>query len=948
MNLIKKIKIVFLSFLSLLIPVGICTWAISGVIKQEQLKAEYVVSPFTEYVLNPTKGSVIYDDTTNGSDFLGYDVSSDFTYDSTNKIVELGNPKIKGGISISNTISFAHSSNPSLNYGEDQFLNSGAFGNDGTVVTSTTQLYPNSNFSSNRLFTIKLTSDITLTNNSTLSVGALIGTNASTGSSGGVINGSFVCLDLNGHNLIINNGSTLNAYGYIIDTKLNENGKHKGSIINNGVIYTGFVVEDYYGGGLTVGRGFSSQMPFCLYSLPYLACKVVNNNGSVIKAPTMLYANSVMNKTVLNRFGNNGDYFLQSESSDSILIIDTYNNLSANGKSYAENFRSYYTFNGDFKTNSLKLTIAFEKAGIKVNATIDMSQFAFFIPPYADISLVGEGSSFDLNMLLQFLPGSSLNVNKGTTLNLTSVDYRTFIKGDGTIVGLLEKDIRKGTSSGGIIERTEMPPSINTDFAYTRNEDGTDVTNSLYYFSSSDYSKYEKMENDMLLTANSRIKLNGRLSFENRTQSMISGYIEISDDSIADLTNNLSSVNCFSHFAETFANVNGASPLIDWVTSGTWPSPISFGGYVNEPLVMANANNQTDPNLIGRVFNPQRTIDSSLSNEVYYNFRKGYFLDILTDDYFAYCLNDSIGTVVNNLSEVSVTGSLTKIEGIDNNGNAIINGNKYIYFNNSFLATNYLSDDVNNNGSGLYIKDETTGSFNRIVNGTTTYTYNAERYAVDYRGAAFVGEFEQKVSIKAEQTGTNAFLGYIWDGDLIRGSRNNLPVKTEKNEIERRTLGIETRSSKISVKNLMIPDEFDTNIDQANSILVDASHLSQSNTAYNDFTLISGSSCDLSTDNESVEPEFSDWTFNGKYLSDSDKASENGNYANAWKITSDQLGIGKARREREEYYDYYYFQFTATYVSSNFSIEGVPLYERKLSTGSAIKYDEELDLWVKA
>ena len=919
----------------------------SGAIKEEQIKAEYVVSPFTNYVLYPTNGNVIYDDTFKASGFLGYDVSSDFTYNQATKTVELGDPKIAGGITISNSIVFGHASNSSLNYTESQFSDGALFANDGTVVTSDTRLYPNSKYPTNRLYTIKLTSDVNITNNAYISIGALIGTVASTGSSGGVINGDFVCLDLNGHKLTINSGCTLNAYGYIIDSKLDKDGKHTGSIVNNGTIYTGFVVEDYNGGGATVGRGFSSQMPFSLYSLPYLACKVVNNYGGNIKVPTMLYANSIMNKTVLNWFGSDSNYFLHAISDTSVLTIDTYNNLSADGKSYAENFRTFYNFNGNFKTNNLKLEIKFESSGISVNAIIDMAQFAFYIPPYADIILEGNGSTFDLNMLLQFLPGSSLKISENSRLSLTSTDFNTYVAPFN--VSGISKSIKEGTSNGGIIERTEMPPSSTTSFAYTRSDEN--VTNFLYNFNYDYYKKYEIEEKELLKSGDARIDIYGSVNVSNDGSHILSGFMEMGDKTIGDINNNFSNINAFPHLAETFGNVNGASPLANWYNplDGTWPTKISYGGYINQPLVIANANKQSDTSLVGRVFNPSKTVSGNLSSEVYYNYRKGYFYDILSKKYYIFDMDDSVGSVASDLNEIQVRGIIKEAEGIDEQGVVSFDGNKHIYFRNAFLETGYPSQNMQLNGSGLYIFDTIANSYNKITSGTVNYTYEAERYSKEFKAANSVGQYSIKARTSASQEGFKTWFGTDWNGDVVRGNWENLPLVDTYYEIEGTTisLGTQIKSSLVNVSNVKKIDTVKTDIDLSRT-LISGGHLSQNNLQYNDYSPISNASCTLAVNSDNSIIEYDEWSFYGEYLSE-DQTNNNGNNADGWTVTDNSiLGTGNMLRERYEYYDYYWFKTTGVSVNSDFSIDNVTLYQRGFSSGIAIKFDSESQIWIRA
>ena len=157
-KLSRTLKIILCALFSSFIPVALCTWAISGTIKQEQLKAEYKVNHFTEYVQNPTNGNVIFDDTlTQSGTYLGYDISSDFSYDSTNRTIDLGDPKT-GSITISQNIHLGHANDSSLNYSADQFSNSGNFANDGSVGGGLST--PNTKFATNRLYTIKLVSHV--------------------------------------------------------------------------------------------------------------------------------------------------------------------------------------------------------------------------------------------------------------------------------------------------------------------------------------------------------------------------------------------------------------------------------------------------------------------------------------------------------------------------------------------------------------------------------------------------------------------------------------------------------------------------------------------------------------------------------------------------------------------------------------------------------------------
>ena len=71
----------------------------------------------------------------------------------------------------------------------------------------------------NNLITIVLQNDLTLESNAKLVLEAQNGVTSGS-MSGNVISGKYTALDLNGHTLTIDEGSSLNAFGYVIDTKL--------------------------------------------------------------------------------------------------------------------------------------------------------------------------------------------------------------------------------------------------------------------------------------------------------------------------------------------------------------------------------------------------------------------------------------------------------------------------------------------------------------------------------------------------------------------------------------------------------------------------------------------------------------------------------------------------------------------------------------------------------
>lgn len=928
-KLSRTLKIILCALFSSFIPVALCTWAISGMIKQEQLKAEYNVNDFTKYVQKPTKGNVIFDDTlTQSGAYLGYDISSDFSYDSTNRAIDLGDPKA-GSITISQNIHLGHANDSSLNYSADQFSNTGNFANDGSVGGGLST--PNTKFATNRLYTIKLVSNVIIYSGVTFSVGAFLGTTGQ-GMSGGIINGNLVCLDLNGYTLTVSSGATLNAYGYIIDTKVGDDGQHIGKVVNNGSIYTGFVVEDFYGGGNTVGRGFASQMPFCLYSLPYLVCKVQNNYGSSIYAPTMLYAGGTANKTIINWFGPSSDYFLQLTSNDanSGLVIDTYNNLTNVRKEYISNFRTEYTFRGKFQQNSLKLNINFSANGNElVRATIDMAQFNFYIPPYARIYLKGDNSSINFNMNFCFMPGATLETDEGTSLNFSSISYDSYVQ------VAIKKSIKSGTSYGGIVSLSNFPPSINSGFSAS-NGDGD--TNNLYNFQISDFSKYITEENENISSGKARLIINGNLNFADSVNNLytLSGMAYISDTAESDLISNIDKVNTFFVKSENFGNVSDEISLGSWALDVTGiltniPTNLTYGGYIISPLLIVNANNNSNRNLIGRVFNAKSEVFSGLSNDVYFDFKDGYYYDITTGKYFGYVIDENQSFSTKDPNSLNAKGNFIEIDDVFEDHTVGINGDKYIYFEDTFLLSTEPANSENYLADGYYIQTtDNNGNvvYNKIRNNSVLYKFEADVIQRLFRGAEDTNNESFCYNIHNQKQNWRG----SWGDDSYSTEFYGLPTK--KFLIKEIAQGKQEIYGYLNIKDISNIDSFFNTTE--NAVNVEAVVLSQ--TAKRDIAYqLTDSVCTVYINGEDELVSSTDWKLDSNVTSP--------NHTDDWNESGKRPN---KTRSRNEYYKWYDMQKTETYVNGIYEKASIPLYKRSFVTDTKIKYDNNLKIWLRA
>ena len=89
------------------------------------------------------------------------------------------------------------------------------------------------------------------------------------GATQGVITKEYMCLDLNGHNITINNGGKLISDGLIIDSV----GTGQINVEGGGYLRTLAVIHDYRGGTMTQSYVNKDVFPFQVYQLPYLRCK---------------------------------------------------------------------------------------------------------------------------------------------------------------------------------------------------------------------------------------------------------------------------------------------------------------------------------------------------------------------------------------------------------------------------------------------------------------------------------------------------------------------------------------------------------------------------------------------------------------------------------------------------------------------------------------------------
>lgn len=283
----------------------------------------------------------------------------------------------------------------------------------------------------NRQYTIVLQNDLII--NGQMQVEGNYGVNTS-GATQGVIAKEYMCLDLNGHNITINNGGKLISNGLIIDSV----GTGQINVEGGGYLRTLAVIHDYRGGTMTQNYVNKDVFPFQVYQLPYLRCKArikydqTNGWGSL---------NGYVNAQAFTDFlGFKGqqefelNFIGSSDSSDSNYFIklnkpSTYNKDSyVDVIGYKENSidetsaNKLYSISQRIKIiiNNCVVSIGEFKFNIKVGAisvSVDTSKYSFPISPFFDLEV--KNSFLTLDKRIKFLPGSSLIVNKNSTTLLS-------------------------------------------------------------------------------------------------------------------------------------------------------------------------------------------------------------------------------------------------------------------------------------------------------------------------------------------------------------------------------------------------------------------------------------------------------------------------------------------------------------------------------------------------
>lgn len=280
----------------------------------------------------------------------------------------------------------------------------------------------------NRQYTVVLQNDLII--DGQMQVEGNYGVNTS-GATQGVIAKEYMCLDLNGHNITINNGGKLISNGLIIDSV----GTGQINVEGGGYLRTLAVIHDYRGGTMTQSYVNKDVFPFQVYQLPYLRCKArikydqTNGWGSLngyvnAQAFTDFLGFKGQQEFELNFIGSSdSNYFIKlnkpsTYNKDSYVDVIGYKENSIDETSA----NKLYSISQRIKIiiNNCVISIGEFKFNIKVSGisiSVDTSKYSLPISSFFDLEV--KNSFLTLDKRIKFLPGSSLIVDKNSTTLLS-------------------------------------------------------------------------------------------------------------------------------------------------------------------------------------------------------------------------------------------------------------------------------------------------------------------------------------------------------------------------------------------------------------------------------------------------------------------------------------------------------------------------------------------------
>ncbi len=286
-------------------------------------------------------------------------------------------------------------------------------------------------------YTIKLTGDLEI--NGEVTIGAELGSGTNQGVQGN-IHTHYVCLDLCGHDIDINDGGSLIGYGVITDSV----GNGEIHVNGGGIIESPIIAYDYAGGSSTIGYFAFDVFPFSNYNIPYLQVPTYieyDSNGwgqfdlfyviapfssvvTEIEGSFTILGSGISEDSLfkLSNGTNGASYVLVSPTPNSNVLNDDNKNDYTSSQAL-ERHINFYFYNCDVLLDNFLLAFSFTFMVVAVDIEMNTQQFDFPISSF--FSLYFYNSDLTISTRICFQKGSSLYMDENSNLILSS---RTIIR----------------------------------------------------------------------------------------------------------------------------------------------------------------------------------------------------------------------------------------------------------------------------------------------------------------------------------------------------------------------------------------------------------------------------------------------------------------------------------------------------------------------------------------
>lgn len=426
----------------------------------------------------------------------------------------------------------------------------------------------------------------------TLTVGAKLGNQNSTLSSQlNYIISDYAKVDLNGHNIIIENGGILKSYGIIQDSV------GTGSIIVNdgGTLYAGLTMTDARNGNQTIWGYAKGQTPFTDYRFPYLLCDIYLSYGSNLVGYFKYCLGQLGGSgSVFNMIGNlnSSAYIVWNGISSDYIHIHPYKISNITNVNIL-NMMANYRFKIDVYANLIfknQSTIISMKTGasdlpvigdvyIEKDIPLYLSRVNFPISCYFDIYILNN-SQITIPYLAVFYPGSSLYVSKESSITFNYINNYVYEEIEVQKV-FFKKHLPGETKNlcGGIV-------TIDKSLSYYRNafNGGSNIgiyNDSYKYFN--DFvnpSSSIVIEGDIIFSTNDSSLINGKY--------ILSGKISLSQNTIAKIKTTYKNVVQTYYSLDNQFGGQWFSSATDITNSSNDMSYVNISSYQVLPLISNN------------------------------------------------------------------------------------------------------------------------------------------------------------------------------------------------------------------------------------------------------------------------------------------------------------------------------------------------------------------------